>query len=587
LAAAAELGNLASKSRREGRLPEPYDVIVVGSGAGGGMSAYHLTKSGLKVLMLEAGRNYDPVAETPMWNIPAQAPLRGTSTPDKPFGFYDATVDGGWEVPNEPYTVAEGSEPFTWWRPRMLGGRTNHWGRISLRFGPMDFKPRSRDGLGYDWPITYDDLAPWYDKTERLIGVTGKAPPRGLTNTPDSPDGCLLPAPPPRAFEMFYERAFRAMGIPVVPMHGAVLTGPVAEMNARNTCVFATPCGRGCAIGANFQSTTVLIPPAKATGNLTIVTNALVYQVDLDAAGKAKGVSYVDRATGEHHSVTARAVVLAAGSGETARILLNSKSSKFPDGLCNAHGMVGRYLMDSVGLNVTGQFPAMEGLPPTNDDGMSVEHTYVPWWGYDKHKELGFPRGYHIEIGGGRSMPSVGVARLLGEDDLSVGDDLRANIRRRYGSVISFNGRGEMIPNDDCYCELDPKVKDKWGIPVLRFHWRWGESETKQAAHMTTTFLEVIERLGGKPLGNPERDGRKAISKGGEMIHEVGTVRMGASEADSVVNQYGQAWAVPNLFVTDGAVLVSSPDKNPTLSILALAWRSSDHLASLAKQGAI
>lgn len=564
---------------------EPYDVIVVGSGAGGGMSAYHLTRSGLKVLMLEAGRNYDPVTETPMYNIPAEAPLRGVSTPDKPFGFYDATVDGGWEVPNEPYTVAEDSQPFIWWRPRMLGGRTNHWGRISLRFGPLDFKPRSRDGLGYDWPITYDDLAPWYDRVEKLIGVTGAGPPLGLTNTPDSPPGCLLESPPPRAFELFYAKGFEAMGIPVAPMHGAVLTGEVEQMEGRNTCVFATPCGRGCSIGANFQSTTVLIPPALATKNLAIVTNALVYQVDLDAAGKAKGVTYVDRVTGQHRSATARAVVLAAGSGETARILLNSKSAKFPDGLCNAHGMVGRYLMDSTGLNVTGQFPALEGLPPTNDDGMSVSHTYVPWWGYDKHAELGFPRGYHIEIGGGRGMPSMGVARLLGDDETSVGDALRDRLRQRYGSLISFNGRGEMIPNDDCYCELDPDVKDKWGIPVLRFHWKWGEAETRQASHMVTTFLEVIDRLGGTPVGEVERDGRKAISKGGEMIHEVGTARMGASETDSVVNQYGQAWAVPNLFVTDGAVLVSSPDKNPTLSILALAWRSSDHLATLAKRG--
>ncbi|HEX5263766.1 MAG TPA: GMC family oxidoreductase [Phenylobacterium sp.] len=563
---------------------EPYDVIIVGSGAGGGMSAYHLTKSGMKVLMLEAGRDYDPRVETPMFNTNAEAPLRGVSTPDKPFGFYDATVDGGWEVPNEPYTVAPGSEPFIWWRPRMLGGRTNHWGRISLRFGPLDFKPRERDGLGYDWPITYDDMAPWYDKTEKLVGVTGAYPPQNLTNTPDSPEGCLLHPSPPRAYEVFYARAFKAMGIPVIPMHGAVVTSP---MDGRNQCLFATPCGRGCAIGANFQSTTVLIPPAMATKNLTITTNALVYQVDLDKGGKAKGVTYVDRKTGEHHSVTARAVVLAAGSGETARILLNSKSPAFPNGLCNTHGMVGRYLMDSVGLNVTGQFPAMEGLPPTNDDGNGVEHTYVPWWGYDKHKELGFPRGYHIEIGGGRQMPSMGMGGLLFDDDNSVGDDLRARLRQRYGSTISFNGRGEMIPNDDCYCELDPTAKDKWGIPVLRFHWKWGESETRQAAHMVTTFLEVIDKLGGKPMGKVERDGRKAISKGGEMIHEIGTARMGHNDTDSVVNQYGQTWAVPNLFIMDGATLVSSPDKNPTLTIIALAWRSAYNLATIAKQGAI
>ena len=563
---------------------EAYDVIIVGSGAGGGMSAYHLTRSGLKVLMLEAGRNYDPVTETPMYNTNAEAPLRGASTPDKPFGFYDATVDGGWDVPNEPYTVAEGSDPFIWWRPRMLGGRTNHWGRIALRFGELDFKPYSRDGLGYDWPITYRDLAPWYDRTEKLIGVSGAAPARGLLNTPDSPPGCLMESAPPRAFEIFYERAFRAMGIPVIPMHGAVVTG---QMEGRNTCVFATPCGRGCAIGANFQSTTVLLPPAMATGNLTITTDALVYQVDLDKSGRAKGVTYVNRKTGEHHSVTARSVVLAAGSGETARILLNSRSSKFPDGLCNTHGMVGRYLMDSVGTGVNAQFPALEGLPPTNDDGQGTQHTYVPWWGYEKQKELGFARGYHIEIGGGRRMPSMGLAGIIPDDETSVGDALRQNLRARYGSVIGFDGRGEMIPNDDCFCEIDPTAKDKWGIPVLRFHWKWGEHETRQAAHAVKTFLEVIDRLGGTPEPHVETDGRKAISKGGEMIHEIGTARMGHDETDSVVNQYGQTWAVPNLFVMDGAVMVSSPDKNPTLSILALAWRSADNLATLAKQGAI
>lgn len=563
---------------------EPYDVIIVGSGAGGGMSAFSLTKAGLKVLMLEAGRDYKPETETPMFNIPSQAPLRGVSTPDKPFGFYDATVDGGWEVPGEPYTVAEGSEPFIWWRPRMLGGRTNHWGRISLRFGPLDFKPRSRDGLGYDWPLTYEELAPWYDRTERLIGVAGAAN-GGLLNTPDSPEGCLQPPPPPRAFERFYAPAFESMGIPVRAMHAAVLTQP---LNGRSACIFATPCGRGCSIRANFQSTTVLLPPAMETGNLAIRTNALVYQVDVDRAGEASGVSYVDRVTGEHHSARARVVVLAAGACESARILLNSKSPRFPDGLANDHGIVGRYLMDSVGTNVSGQFPALEGLPPTNDDGMGVEHTYVPWWGYEKQlrKEMDFPRGYHIEIGGGRQMPSMGLGGLLSSGDvLTTGDALREQARRMYGSTLSFNGRGEMIPNENCYTELDPVVKDRYGIPVLRFHWKWSEYETKQTSHMVKTFLEVIDRLGGKPSREYSTDGRKAISKGGEIIHEVGTVRMGTSPKDSVVNGYGQAWACKNLFVTDGAVLASSPDKNPTLSILALSWRSSDRLAQMARRG--
>jgi choline dehydrogenase-like flavoprotein len=187
---------------------QEYDVIVVGSGAGGGMSALILSIAGLKVLMLEAGRHYDPVTETPMFNLPKEAPLRGASTPDKPFGFYDATIDGGWQVPGEPYTQAsrEPQQRFDWWRARMLGGRTNHWGRISLRNGEYDFKPYSRDGLGFDWPINYADLAPYYDKTEMLIGVYGETG-HGLENTPDSPEGILQPAPKPRAYELLAKKS--------------------------------------------------------------------------------------------------------------------------------------------------------------------------------------------------------------------------------------------------------------------------------------------------------------------------------------------------------------------------------------------
>ena len=376
-----------------------YDVIVVGSGAAGGMSSYVLTQAGMKVLLLEAGRDYDPVSETAMFNLPQAAPLRGNPTPDKPYGFYDATVGGGWQVPHEPYTIAEGSD-FRWWRARMLGGRTNHWGRISLRFGPYDFKPYSRDGLGVDWPLSYDDLAPWYDKTEQLIGVTGAA--HGLENTPDSPPGVHLPPPPPSPSDYFVSRGFQAMGIPVAAIRVAILT---RSHNGRPPCVYATPCIRGCAIGANFQSTTVLIPPARQTGNLAVRTDALVYQVDVDPRGRAKGVSFVDRSTGQHHSAEARAVVLAASACESARILLNSKSNLFPNGLGNESGLVGRNLMDSAANTTFAQFPALEGMPPRHDDGIGgagLSHFYVPWWGYKQQagKELGFARGYHIELGG-------------------------------------------------------------------------------------------------------------------------------------------------------------------------------------------
>src|SRR5712672_2056781 len=380
-----------------------YDVIVVGSGAAGGQSAYALCMDGAKVLMLEAGRKYDPTVETPMFQTPDAAPLAGAGTPEKPFGFYDATVDGGWEVPGEPYARASETDAgrFEWWRARMLGGRTNLWGRISLRNGPYDFKPRSRDGLGLDLPIGYSDPAPYYDKVELLIGVYGTN--EGLENTPNSSAGCLLPPPKPLVSDLLVAQRAKRLGIPVIPGHRAVLTQPLdfagsparlhpgnataqkilaEDMRKRSACIWATPCGRGCAVRANYQSTTVHLPPALASGNLDIRTDAMVYEVSLGRDGRASGVSFVDRTTGKQRHVAARVVILAASACESVRILLNSKSAQFPHGLANESGFVGRYLTDSVGSYTVGQFPALEKLAPRNDDGLSQPHIYVPWWGH-------------------------------------------------------------------------------------------------------------------------------------------------------------------------------------------------------------
>jgi choline dehydrogenase-like flavoprotein len=586
-----------------------YDVIVVGSGAAGGQTAYTCVMEGAKVLMLEAGRNYDPEKETPMFQTNADAPLRGTSTPDKPFGFYDATVDGGWQVPGEPYTSAS-SEPerqFWWWRSRMLGGRTNHWGRISLRNGPYDFKPRSRDGLGFDWPLSYEDVAPYYDKVEMLIGVYGDN--HGLENTPDSPAGCLQPPPAFRAAELLGQHHGKKLGLPVIPIHRAVLTtkqdpdvlprrihpgNPRAQklladaMRARQACFWATPCGRGCSIKANYQSTTVHLPPALASGNLDVISDAMAREVTLGPDGRANGVTYIDRRTGQERAVKGRVVVLAASSAESVRILLNSKSSRFPQGLANSSGLVGKYIMDTVGASLGGQIPVMENLPPHNEDGAGGNHAYVPWWLYKEQLagKLGFARGYHIEFGGGRQMPGFGTgAGLEAFTRGSYGRQFKEDARRYYGSFMWFAGRGEMIPNEDSFCDLDPVVKDKWGIPVLRFHWKWSEHETKQAAHMQRTFADWITAMGGKPRSQPQADGAKAIEAGGKIIHEVGGTIMGTDPRKSVTNQWCQTWDVKNLFVTDGGPFCSNADKNPTLTIMALAWRASDHLLASLKKG--
>lgn len=559
-----------------------YDAIVVGSGAAGGISAYVLAHAGLRVLMLEAGRDYDPATETPMFQLPKDAPLRGTAIPEKPFGFYDATVDGGWEVPGEPYTTAEGTE-FKWWRSRMLGGRTNHWGRISLRLGPYDFKPRSRDGLGFDWPLSYEDMAPYYTKTEKLIGVFGSR--EGLENTPDSPPGVLQPPPKPRGYELLTKQACEQMGIPCVPCHLAILTRP---LNGRAACFYATPCGRGCSIKANFQTPTVLLPPAKATGRLELQTNAMVNEVTVNKQGKATGVYYIDKASGEHRHVKGRTVILCASGCESARILLNSHSSQFPDGLANSSGLVGKYLMDTVGTSLGGQIPKLENTPPHNEDGTSTLHLYMPWWGYKQQErgELDFPRGYHIEFHGGRRMPGLGTFwGLGGRTGGAYGAKLKEEARRYYGSFVHFAGRGEMIPNENSYCEIDPNKKDKYGIPVLRFHWKWSEHETRQAAHMQKTFAEIIEQMGGHVEGEPQLDGSKAIKPGGSIIHEVGTTRMGDDPETSVLNQYCQSWDVDNLFVTDSGPFVSNADKNPTLTIMANAWRACDYIKDQLDKG--
>src|SRR5919106_254138 len=373
-----------------------YDVCIVGSGAGGGMAAYVLTQAGARVVMLEAGHEWWATKDAKMLFPEYMSPRRGGATRIRPFGEFDA-CDGGWEIEGEPYTVASGTQ-FRWWRARMLGGRTNHWGRISLRFGPDDFKGKSKDGLGDDWPISYDDIAPYYDRVDELIGIFGSN--EGLRN---HPDGKFLPPPKPRCYELLVKKASDKLGVLCIPSRMSILTKPI---HGRHACHYCGQCNRGCTVKANFSSPDVLIAPAMATGRLTLLTNAMAREVTVGSDGLATGVSYIDRRTGEDRHVRARIVVLAASACESARILLNSKSSRFPQGLANSSGAVGRYLTDSTGASVRGFVPALMDGIPHNEDGTGGMHLYTPWW--LDNKKLDFPRGYHIEPSGGRRMPSAG-----------------------------------------------------------------------------------------------------------------------------------------------------------------------------------
>ncbi|HET7321125.1 MAG TPA: GMC family oxidoreductase, partial [Longimicrobiaceae bacterium] len=463
---------------------------------------------------------------------------------------------------------------------RMLGGRTNHWGRISLRFGPDDFRGKSRDGLGDDWPIGYDDIKPYYDRVDQLIGVFGSN--EGLHN---HPDGYFLPPPRPRCYELLIKQAADRQGVTCIPARLSVLTKP---LNGRPGCHYCGQCNRGCGTNSNFSSPGVLIAPALETGNLTLVTNAMAREVEVGPNGLATGVLYVDKTDGSEKRVRARVVVLAASACESARLLLNSKSTLFPQGLANSSGVVGKYLTDTTGTDVMGFIPKMVDHVPHNEDGVGGMHLYMPWW-LDNAK-LDFPRGYHVELWGGLGQPAYGFMGGIQRypSGGGYGKQLKDDYRRYYGATVGFSGRGEMIPNEDSYCEIDPQVVDRWGIPVLRFHWKWSDHEYNQVKHMQETFRSLVREMGGEVFSPmPTKEDGYGISSGGSIIHELGTTRMGNDPSRSVLDANCRAHDVKNLFVADGGPFVSQADKNPTWTILALAWRTADYITQQRKRGAL
>jgi len=571
------------------KAPVVYDVAIVGSGAGGGMAAYQLTKAGAKVVLLEAGGYFDPADPKYITQLkwPWESPRRGAGT-TRAFGDFDAAW-GGWDIEGEPYSAKPGTE-FRWFRSRMLGGRTNHWGRISLRFGPDDFKRRSLTGVGEDWPIGYDDLAPYYDSVDRLVGIFGSK--EGIRN---EPDGIFLPPPKPRLHELMIKKAGKNLQIPVIPSRLSILTKPINK--DRGSCFYCAQCGRACQVYADFSSSSVLCIPAMKTGNLTLINGAMAREVTTDpATGLATGVSYVDTATLQEKTVRAKVVVLAASTCETARIMLNSKSSRFPNGLANSSGVVGKYLNDSTGASRSGFIPALMDRKRYNEDGVGGMHVFTPWW-LDNSK-LDFPRGYHIEYGGGMGMPGYGFGMgMEGVQGLVPGRDgqkkrvggygagLKDDVRRFYGANIGMAGRGEPVPLESNYCEIDPNTVDKYGIPTLRFHYKWSDAEIKQAKHMQDTFEQLITEMGGIPLGKkPGPEDNYGLAAPGAIIHEVGTVRMGNDPKTSALNAFQQAHDVKNLFAVDAAPFPSQGDKNVTWTILASSWRTSDYITDQVKK---
>lgn len=562
---------------------DSFDVIIVGSGAGGGMATKILSEAGLNVALVEAGPHFDPANPEQMTQLkwPWESPRRGATT-TRPFGDFDAAY-GGWDIDGEPYTHKNGTK-FDWFRSHMLGGRTNHWGRISLRFGPKDFKHRSIDGLGDDWPISYEDVKPYYDKVDKLIGIFGSK-----ENMPNEPNGYFLPAPKPRLHELFYIKGARKANVAVMPARLSILTKRINK--DRGICFYCSQCNRSCSVYADFSAGSCLIFPAqKNGGKISLFTNAMVREVLTDDSGKATGVLFINKEDRKEYTLKARVVVLAASACSTARILLNSKSKFHKDGLGNSSGIVGKYLHDSTGTDRMAFVPELMNRKIYNEDGVGGMHVYSPWW--LDNKKLDFPRGYHIEVWGGMNMPSYGIGfnvndmnKFFGEQVGGYGNTLRDDVKKYYGAFIGVSGRGECIAREDNYCEIDPDVVDEWGIPVLRFNYTWSDHERLQSKHMHETFEAIYDAIGAKVLGTrPTAENDYGLAAPGRIIHEVGTTRMGNDPKRSVTNKYQQLHDAKNVFIVDGGPFVSQADKNPTWTILALSWRTSDYIIDQLKK---
>ena len=565
-----------------------YDAVIVGSGAGGGMAGYVLANAGLKVLMLEAGPFFDPAKDSLQLKFPWESPRRGAGT-TRAFGDFDAAF-GGWQLDGEPYTTKDRTQ-FDWFRSRMLGGRTNHWGRISLRMGPKDFKGHDVDGLTDNWPISYDDVKPFYDKVDRMIGIYGT-----VENLDNEPDGIYLPPPKPRLNELFIKKGAQKAGVTVIAGRGSVLTEALPGNKDRYACFYCGQCNRSCKIYGDFSASSCLVIPAMKTGNLKVITNAMVREVTTGPNGSATGVSYVSKTDLQEYHVSAKIVILGASACESARLLLNSKSAQHPGGLANSSGVVGKYLHDSTGAGLSGFLPQLMDRKRYNEDGVGSVHIYSPWW--LDNKKLDFPRGYHIEYGGGMHMPSYGSTNgiqnlngmMPGRDGKmkeagGFGAGLKDDYRRFYGTQVGMSGRGTALAREDNYCEIDDSVVDKFGIPVLRFHYKWTDAEIKQAKHMQETFQSVMHEMGAvitSRIQGPETN--YGLEAPGRIIHEVGTIRMGDDPKKSALNKYCQAHDCKNLFVVDAAPFVQQGDKNATWTILALSMRTSEYILEQRKK---
>ncbi len=538
--------------------PKVYDLVVIGSGASGGMAAWNLTRQGINVLLLDAGGKFD---RSTFWThvLPYEARER-IARGEKPPQFYLSAKE-------QPYLTPP-DQPFSLVRVWGLGGKTNVWGRVSLRYSDVDFKVN--DGYGIPWPIEYRDLKPYYDRVDQLIGVNGGDD--DLDVLPGSK--YHLPPPAPRCGEVLLKNAARRIGIDIVAGRRAVLT---RSHNGWPACHYCGRCGSGCDTGSFFNSADHLIPVARKTGKLEIRSHAVVARILADKEGKAAGVQYFDRLTKQEHEVRARVVVLGASCIDSTRILLNSKSEIYPNGIGNTSGVIGKYLTEQVRFHARAFLPQLYGQASSNDDGIGGEHIYLPRFNHRGGRSRDYARGYGMQFWGIGCQAGAGWAKGLP----GFGENLKREVRNRYPGWIEMHPYGEVVPLAENRVEVDENQVDQYGVPLPKIVFKYHDNELKMLNEMYTTVEQIMDEAKAEIFELK----RGSYDTPGNAIHEHGTCRMGADPGTSALNGFCQMHAVKNLFVVDGSAFPSATEKNPTLTILALAWRASDYLAGEMKKG--
>lgn len=539
---------------------QDFDVVVIGSGASGGMAAWNLTRKGARVLMLEAGSRFERSAywsHVKPWEA-RERRKRGGRPPDFE----------GLPLRESPYETLEGHS-FLLRRVWGVGGKTNIWGRVSLRFGDLNFSEPAIDGWEIPWPVRYSEIAPYYDRVERLIGVCG-----GDDDSKFLPGSSHhLPPPNLRCGEVLLRKGAERAGYTVVPGRRAVLT---REHNGRAKCHFCGACGKGCDIGAFFNAYDYLLVDALKTGSLALRENAIVSHILTGEDGLANGVRYFERLTGEERTVPAKRVVVGASAVDSTRILLNSKSTAHPNGLGNGSDVIGRYLCEQFRFHILAFAPQLYGRAATNDDGISGGHIYIPRFESPEDKR-DYLRGFGIQLWGIGCGSGASFAKQLP----GFGLDFKRDVRKRYPALIQLHPYGEVLPYRENRIAVDGTPPDRFGVPTMRIEYKLGENERRMIPRMYDAAEEILHSMQAEPLPYNRGD----LDELGSAIHEHGTCRMGQDPKRSALNGYMQMHEVPNVFVVDGSAFPTPTEKNPTLSILAFAWRASDYLADQMRLG--